>query len=630
MKWLSALTLCFLLPWAAQAEPLNEVLAIRSSSSEEQVRLVVETQRAADFAVYELRKPDRLVLELAHTSGHPDAGPKPSSPAVSSWGVKQLNLSRVQVVAGLKHRLHPGSVQVQVLEEPHRVVVDFTPFYVREEKYALTEAVEWLQREEALAEGYLLWNQLTFDPEQVDLDVGLAKNRLDAREPVSKMVEREGALAGINGGFFARSGGPLGVVVREGKVLAPHVDRRPARTVLGVTDKKKVQFDRVVAKGRQLVSRAGESWNDVVLALGGGPRLLHRGRVALTTDVEELGPKGNDITRTAGRTAVATTRDGKMALVTASGYRDNHKEGLRLEQLAVRLLRLGASEAMNLDGGASVDMVIGETVVSDGPGNVTKEKPVATSLLIKDKRPRSFPFQIESLPENRSLPADGRSSVTMQVKVLDAAGKPVLDGTPVRLYGYRVGVEPGYVSTLNGLAAVKVSSKLLPGPARVRLECGPAVAEQTFTIRPGRPARALYKLGRGKPLPEEKGFQGVSLKLGLDDALGNPVATQEVNFEVEGEAVAPFLTDSRGMVSVEVVVPRAGGRVKVSADGIEPLTIPIPTLPPLHPGAFAPRRCAQVQGQPPQTNSTAGEPAYVPIETSCPKQRHHLESPFRA
>lgn len=564
---------------AGLARADNRIESVQSQVGDGHIRISIKTRQTPVYSVYQLRAPDRLVVDFIDTDAAYKLGKAPLAKVVRGWSLETVGISRARLVVGLGHRLAPDSLSVKA--DSSGLLVDFVPYYRREETIALTPAVKWVQREEALPSGYLYWNQLEVDPNDpgVSLDIGLAKERLDSRETTSSMVARTGALAGVNGGFFASAGGPLGLVVKAGQVLAPHVSRRPPRTVLGVTSDRKVQFNRVVvARGRQLESRDGGSWDGIQLALGGGPRLLHRGKVALTTDDEELGPKGNDITRVAGRTAVATTRDGKLLIVTASGYHDNHREGLVLGEMARRLVQEGADEAMNLDGGASVTMVVGSQVVSDGPGNASQEKAVATALMVRDDRRLAYPAGMTVQAGNSRLPGDGASSTTITAQISDPSGKPVPDGTPVRFYGSKVGVEPGLVKTSNGQATAKVTSSRLVGQGGVRVECGGLMASESIYLLAGRPASLAYRLGSGTAVKGQAEFQAIPFKAELLDEWGNPVAGQAVTLAVAGSEVEARQTDNSGLVAAELVLPVAGGQVTVRSPGVPDLTFTAPAL----------------------------------------------------
>ena len=73
-------------------------------------------------------------------------------------------------------------------------------------------------------------NVLALDPARVH---GVLSNeRIAGRERVSAMGRRVGAVAGVNGGYFAPSGDPVGVLAIDGALLSEPVDGRSA-LVLG-------------------------------------------------------------------------------------------------------------------------------------------------------------------------------------------------------------------------------------------------------------------------------------------------------------------------------------------------------------------------------------------------------------
>lgn len=589
-RLLAALLLAALAPAAPALA--NEVTSLRHSSEGGKVRMVIDTREPPVYQVFTESSPPRLVVELLDTEPTLERpGRAPSAGVISGWKIEQPTLRRFRWVVNLEAPLPADKVTTLVLDDPHRVVVDVQTAWDSEEAYRLTPGVTWYRRETVGgAGGYLLWNELSFDPgdPHVRLDVGLAKDRLDARETVTSMVRRTQALAGINAGFFASAGGPLGLVVRDGKVLSPHVGRRPPRTVLGVTDDKEIRFDRVAARGQQLSSRGGQDWTDVVIACGGGPRLLHRGQVSLTTDEEGLGPKGNDITRVAGRTAVGLTADGKMMMVTAAGYRDTHTQGMRLEQLAVAMLRRGAREAMNFDGGASVDMAIGGKVVSSGPGSRTKEKPVATALLLFDDRPATGPDRMMVEVARERLPADGKTATEIVARVRTAAGGPVADGTPVvfEVDGAPAGAR---AVTRNGEARVKLTSVRAPGNVKVRARSGAAEALGYVKMEAGDLARLVTRL-EPKPTPAPSprpaaspspspspapALRQMNLTVLAEDAWFNGLSRVPVAVSVDGQAVGAFPTESDGEARILLSLPQAACEVVVSAPGAPPVRLPV-------------------------------------------------------
>ncbi|MEG0797187.1 MAG: phosphodiester glycosidase family protein [Acidaminococcaceae bacterium] len=109
--------------------------------------------------------------------------------------------------------------------------------------------------------------------------------------------------------------------------------------------------------------------------IGAGPLLVQDGSVRLLDQAEEFPA---DITKgRAPRTAVGIKADGTILLVVVDG-RSKESAGLTLPDLAAYLLRLGAQEAMNFDGGGSSELVVKRDIMnSPSDGN---ERPVRVGL----------------------------------------------------------------------------------------------------------------------------------------------------------------------------------------------------------------------------------------------------------
>ncbi len=492
----------------------------------------------APSAVYFRSNPERLVVEYAPVRLPSSLPSPPTSLGAVRW--KQQDLSHVVCEIPLPYRIPRKQVRV----EGSQIEIKWN--YQWEERLKLAPGLTWTRMERAENGRYLLWNELAVDPSQpgVSLEIGLAKERTDARERTTDMISRLGAVAGINGGYFNTAGGPLGVVFRSGKLVSPHVGRRPPRTTLGIMKDKRVEFDQVTAQKGQLSSRSGSNWSDVDLALGGGPLLLRRGQLALTTQEEELGPNGNDITRVCARTGVATTRDGRILLVTASGYRDNHLQGLRLEEFAGEFLRRGGQEAMNLDGGASTTMAVGDQVVSYGPAAPRGEKPVATALLVKAAGATQFPYRLQLRCTQSELVADGSTEVEVEVEGRDAQGRPLPDDTQVRLFAYRLGLAQDQVRLQNGRASLRIKSQTSPGEGLVRVECAGSRAEDEVKLNAGSPARLWTHM---TPVVSSPGRFVVTAQ--VTDRWNNPVRGQSLEIS---DSERRQVSGSVGQVTFEV------------------------------------------------------------------------------
>lgn len=101
------------------------------------------------------------------------------------------------------------------------------------------------------------------------------------------------------------------------------------------------------------------AWPELRHAIGGGPRLVQDGRVHITSAAERF--RADVCASTRSRTAVGITREGRLLLVAVEAAAGNGAcEGMTLEELAAAMIKLGAWQAMNLDGGGST------TFVADG------------------------------------------------------------------------------------------------------------------------------------------------------------------------------------------------------------------------------------------------------------------------
>jgi hypothetical protein len=105
------------------------------------------------------------------------------------------------------------------------------------------------------------------------------------------------------------------------------------------------------------------------LVVGAGPRLLRRGRVAVTATGEGFAPPqapfyGTFVAARHPRTLAGVRADGKLLLVTVDGRRPGWSTGMTLTEAARLMRSLGARDALNLDGGGSTTMTVRGEVVN--------------------------------------------------------------------------------------------------------------------------------------------------------------------------------------------------------------------------------------------------------------------------
>lgn len=112
-------------------------------------------------------------------------------------------------------------------------------------------------------------------------------------------------------------------------------------------------------------------------AVGGFPELLRDGRSVLDeqTIAESFGQRRHP------RTAIGWTPDQRLLLVVVDGRQPGYSDGMSLAELAWLFTRLGASHALNLDGGGSTAMVINGAPVNR-PADRQGERAVGNALAV--------------------------------------------------------------------------------------------------------------------------------------------------------------------------------------------------------------------------------------------------------
>ncbi len=148
------------------------------------------------------------------------------------------------------------------------------------------------------------------------------------------LLARSQPTAAITGTYFcATSKIPVGDIVIEGE----RVHFGGVGTSLCITYDNQVRFI------RQPLHRQVD-WSNYRLVMGAGPRLLQKGKVSLYPPGE--GFRDKRVYASSIRTAVGVTRHNKLLLVATA-------KPVTLRQLAKVMKRLGATDAIALDGGGS-------------------------------------------------------------------------------------------------------------------------------------------------------------------------------------------------------------------------------------------------------------------------------------
>ena len=107
----------------------------------------------------------------------------------------------------------------------------------------------------------------------------------------------------------------------------------------------------------------GQLFSDILVGIGGAPTLVKDSVITITYDEEIMWGSGVGLENCDPRTAVGYTSDNHIVLLVADG-RQSESDGLSLPELAQVFLSLGCVEAMNLDGGGSTQMAVGNSYIN--------------------------------------------------------------------------------------------------------------------------------------------------------------------------------------------------------------------------------------------------------------------------
>jgi uncharacterized protein YigE (DUF2233 family) len=195
-------------------------------------------------------------------------------------------------------------------------------------------------------------------------------------------VGRVSALNRRFGNFYQLRAGEMALVVQDGVVKSKPggggVNIPADGFVLVASTGARPALERIERGARGKLSIEAPGWEGFTTALGGGPRLVSNGRVEVTALREAF--RSDVRVGRAPRTAFGIDKYGRYILLVADGRQPFYSVGLTLGELAATMQKLGAVNALNLDGGGSTAMAIRSRVVnrpSDG-----SERAVSNALLV--------------------------------------------------------------------------------------------------------------------------------------------------------------------------------------------------------------------------------------------------------
>ncbi|MEE4178133.1 MAG: phosphodiester glycosidase family protein [Bacteroides sp.] len=217
-------------------------------------------------------------------------------------------------------------------------------------------------------------------------------------KPIGQFCSDVGAYGAINGGFFSGTTS-LSAIVYPDEVKAQNVaavtrnsqSYPVVRSFFGINADRSLSTEWIYHFGPQVediytfeeplpyttnhpnplsppAQSQGQPYEDLLVGIGGGPMLMKDGAVEFTWDEEVFWGSGVDLNTYRPRTAVGYTADNKVIMLVTNSF--------KIEDLPALMESLGCHGAMNLDGGGSTAMALGNETL------YYQNRPVPTILAV--------------------------------------------------------------------------------------------------------------------------------------------------------------------------------------------------------------------------------------------------------
>jgi hypothetical protein len=239
---------------------------------------------------------------------------------------------------------------------------------------------------------------------------------IGSNKTINNFVPFVGAYAGINGGFFGGSSSFSAVVypydVKAQNVAAVTRDSQSypvIRSFFGMNFDRTFNVEWIYHYGNNVsdiyrfdepmpytnnqltplpppLQANGNAYQNLLVGIGGAPTLVKNGQVNVTYNQEIMWGSGVGLDNGDPRTAVGYTADNHVIMIVADG-RQVTSQGVGLTELAQIMIDLGCVEAMNLDGGGSTQMAVGNQLVN----TPSESRAVPTILTVTHKDSLKLP-----------------------------------------------------------------------------------------------------------------------------------------------------------------------------------------------------------------------------------------------
>ena len=175
--------------------------------------------------------------------------------------------------------------------------------------------------------------------------------------PLDELVESAGAIGGINGGLYNsynNSGGaPYGVLVSNGEIQLNEPQSWPGLVLVGLTDEHILQIIDISAmRPGDIVTLVEEKHirDAVTFQEESSDANNHFVQLVINGEAREMSGAGSGLNP---RTAIGQRADGSLLLLVTDGRGKNGHTGASAFDLINIMMKYGAVNAANLDGGSS-------------------------------------------------------------------------------------------------------------------------------------------------------------------------------------------------------------------------------------------------------------------------------------
>lgn len=220
--------------------------------------------------------------------------------------------------------------------------------------------------------GYQGYMVAIYDPSRVELVMTNKLGRIG--QFLRELVVDNQAILGMNASGFVdhnemgNGGEPTGIVIQDGKVIWDATKTGYSGGIAGFTKDNKLVLTKGTAE--EAIKSGVED------AVEFGPFLIVNGKAA------EI--KGNGGWGIAPRTVLAQRKDGIVLFLVIDGRQPGYSLGISMNELTKLLQRYKAHNAVNLDGGASSSIAIGnETITKPCGYSATGERRIPNAWVLK-------------------------------------------------------------------------------------------------------------------------------------------------------------------------------------------------------------------------------------------------------